>query len=114
MAKLMGLFISSRTRLIGRGLSRLYALTMSFDLECWVVQWTSQSPQPMQASCLAIIRLIIISHSFCFDSVDKLALNVKFCVFVKNIVLFVVVCLDEFLHTLHVFKGINIHLFFGC
>ncbi len=57
MAKEIGLFISKRTRLIGLGVSLLYALIGSFDLECCTVQATSHNPQPMQFSCLAIILL---------------------------------------------------------
>ncbi len=53
-----GLLTSRLILAMGLGCSLLYALTMSFDFECAVVQYTSHSPQPMQASCFAIIFFI--------------------------------------------------------
>jgi hypothetical protein len=59
MAKETGLCTSNFTRLTGRGVSLLNALIMSFDLECWTVQWTSQSPHPMQYSSFAMILFML-------------------------------------------------------
>ena len=40
---------------------------MSFDFECWTMQYTSHSPQPMQFSCFAIILFTIVKpHNFLF------------------------------------------------
>jgi hypothetical protein len=66
IAKLIGLFISRRTRLIGLGCSLLYALIGSFDFECCTVHATSHNPQPMQLSCLAIILFKFGSLFNCF------------------------------------------------
>jgi hypothetical protein len=60
IANEIGLLTSNLIRLIGFGCSLLYALIVFFDCECWTVQYTSHNPQPMQASCLAIIFFIIL------------------------------------------------------
>jgi len=56
-----GLFVSTLTRLSGRGCSRLYAFIGSLDLECSTVQWTWQRPHPMHASSLIETRFIVFA-----------------------------------------------------
>jgi hypothetical protein len=55
MANETGFWTSRLTRLIALGRSLLWALMMSFDLECAVMQATSHSPHPMQTCWLATI-----------------------------------------------------------
>ena len=107
MANEIGLETSSRTRLIGLGVSLLYALMMSLVFECWTVQYTSHSPQPMHASCLAII-LFIFGSSFSFERDQMTAENVEFNV---SCTLDNVVCEQLFSEVCVVFADVLAHCF---